>query len=738
MVQKLYYSFLIVFILSVFAISQPTVSAYSEQLPADPYSATNATSTADATITRVLVDKALRGIQGELLAPDHTTQLAAYLADYNFSVSTNLNKTIVYEETSIDTATQIDLSEFDILIVPFPQGDLASDYIADILDFVNDGGGLLLGGISNKTQLWYASPHYLNPLSESFGVEFNSLILPTGVDRYGVNSVLQTTDFIAHEIWNGVSSMVFEGCSLNITGTQANATSTFIAAKYGETWNTTAVASSGTGRVFFTGSYHKAFGSLNDEALTYPATDHWQFVLNVMNWLAQNPQQTAQREYPYKIYLHDGPALTSEELAEYNLYVGSMHTHVDQSNGGIDDGSVAPIDRIDQAESIDLDFIVATSHTYGLQQELDWATMEAGGFFMRERAIEKNYHVVVHVGSEVSGNWAHLVTFPYTAADEGKLPRVDTPEHYAEDITSMRERHDVFTGWAHPTIISYSSYPPQVVYEMMKSGDLPIDAIESQIFDITATLQLQFPFYAASDAHSYYALNRSLTYVFAKSRSTSDLIDALRNRRVVGLLHSTFYGDPSQLGANYLGDRVWVDELFSRIEESRTTLNTVQADVDARNTAGEDVTDALAKMNLAWRAFNQLSPSKAKGIADSIDFVAPTIDQPADISYEKGTTGNVLTWNPADAKPATYEIFRDATSIVSDSWNGSAISLNVDGLGVGSYNYTLVVFDVGLNSKADTVIVKVTEPSSDSSGFHFAMILLGLTFLLLRKRQKRR
>ncbi|MHA2232842.1 MAG: hypothetical protein ACXAB4_10155, partial [Candidatus Hodarchaeales archaeon] len=141
---------------------------------------------------------------------------------------------------------------------------------------------------------------------------------------------------------------------------------------------------------------------------------------------------------------------------------------------------------------------------------------------------------------------------------------------------------------------------------------------------------------------------------------------------------------------------------------------------------------------LAWRAFNQLSPSKAKSIADSIDFVAPTIDQPADISYEKGTTENILTWNPTDAKPASYTTYRDGTIIESESWNGSSISINVDGLDEGSYNYTLVVFDVGLNSKADTVIVTVTEKSSDSPGFHFAIILLGIAFAFLGKRRKRR
>ena len=95
-----------------------------------------------------------------------------------------------------------------------------------------------------------------------------------------------------------------------------------------------------------------------------------------------------------------------------------------------------------------------------------------------------------------------------------------------------------------------------------------------------------------------------------------------------------------------------------------------------------------------------------------LDGTAPTIDSPADIEYEVGETGNSITWTPTDLHPASYTIYRDSTVIESDDWDGGTITINVDGLSAGSYNYTLVVTDVGGNTATDTVIVTVTTPTT--------------------------
>ncbi|MHA2494192.1 MAG: hypothetical protein ACXAEI_01785 [Candidatus Hodarchaeales archaeon] len=615
--------FLIVLLVFTYA------SASTQAVELEPHSKLIPNSPIQSEVTRVLVDKSQITASGEFWIPDGFSIFASYLKDFNYTVETNVNKTIVYDAASLDPATQIDLKDYHILILAFPAEDLAAAYISDIMAFVNDGGGLLLGGVAPSKQMWHQSPLFLNPLSQNFGVEFN--YYPVG----GISRVLPqsrdgtvTGEFLSHPIWNGVSSINFEGCALNITGTQANTIAIHNAtAPIG---NTTAVAEHGAGRVLFTGSYHNPFGSLYDSSLLNPATDHYQFVLNAMNWLAERPHQTAAYQYPYKTYLRDGPDLTQDELNDYNLYVGSIHVHVSNDRGGHDDGRSSPDEQIDTAEAIDLDYIIQSSHTYGRDLVSDWTTIEAGGFYMKEKAKRENYHVVCHVGSEVSGSWAHIMVFPYTKDDEGKTPRIDTPEHFAEDVAALRAQHDLFVGWSHPELTYDASVPPPEILEKIESGELPIDTLELRYSTLSLFLQYKYPFYAPSDAHSSSALNYSLTYLFAESRSDADLIDALRDRRAVALnvwSHSFINDDPYQLTGRYAGDRVWVDEFFRRIEVARTTLTTVQAEIDAKAAEGDDVSEATAKLNLAWRAFNQLSPGKAQSLADKV-FAEASKDSP--------------------------------------------------------------------------------------------------------------
>ncbi|MBD3408218.1 MAG: hypothetical protein GF411_19000 [Candidatus Lokiarchaeota archaeon] len=93
------------------------------------------------------------------------------------------------------------------------------------------------------------------------------------------------------------------------------------------------------------------------------------------------------------------------------------------------------------------------------------------------------------------------------------------------------------------------------------------------------------------------------------------------------------------------------------------------------------------------------------------DTTIHTINQPPDNSYEYSTTGNELTWIPVDLNPASYTILRNNTSVESQSWNGSIITVSFDGLSAGVYNFTIIVYDAFYNSAVDTVIVTVTDPS---------------------------
>ncbi|MHA1907828.1 MAG: SBBP repeat-containing protein, partial [Candidatus Thorarchaeota archaeon] len=99
------------------------------------------------------------------------------------------------------------------------------------------------------------------------------------------------------------------------------------------------------------------------------------------------------------------------------------------------------------------------------------------------------------------------------------------------------------------------------------------------------------------------------------------------------------------------------------------------------------------------------------------DATVPTIDVPDDITYDEFSTGHWLTWTPGDDNPDTYTIYENGSVIDSGPWDGSAVAIQIDGLSYGSYNYTIVVEDIGNNTASDTVwifIVDGTWPATDS------------------------
>jgi len=79
--------------------------------------------------------------------------------------------------------------------------------------------------------------------------------------------------------------------------------------------------------------------------------------------------------------------------------------------------------------------------------------------------------------------------------------------------------------------------------------------------------------------------------------------------------------------------------------------------------------------------------------------------------YEVGTTGNTMIWDSSALNPETYELLIDDVSQGHEIWDGSSISADVDGLPVGVYNVTLVVYHVSGHwlSNQSTLSVVDTE-----------------------------
>ena len=82
--------------------------------------------------------------------------------------------------------------------------------------------------------------------------------------------------------------------------------------------------------------------------------------------------------------------------------------------------------------------------------------------------------------------------------------------------------------------------------------------------------------------------------------------------------------------------------------------------------------------------------------------------------YEAGTLGNTMVWNASALNPGSYEAFIDGVSQGLVAWNGDEIVVNVDGLSVGEYNVTLVVYHVSghwLANESTLTVVDTLPPT---------------------------
>ncbi|MBA7516736.1 hypothetical protein ES705_08784 [subsurface metagenome] len=127
------------------------------------------------------------------------------------------------------------------------------------------------------------------------------------------------------------------------------------------------------------------------------------------------------------------------------------------------------------------------------------------------------------------------------------------------------------------------------------------------------------------------------------------------------------------------------------------------------------------------------------------DTTAPNIDEPENIEYGEGTTGNNIAWTATDYNSGTYVIYWNDTEVDSGTWlSGTPIVFDLDALSLsaGIHNITIVVSDAYGNNVTDTVIVTVVLVITEfNSMYNFSIILvscLAVITIISRKMKFRR
>ncbi len=93
-----------------------------------------------------------------------------------------------------------------------------------------------------------------------------------------------------------------------------------------------------------------------------------------------------------------------------------------------------------------------------------------------------------------------------------------------------------------------------------------------------------------------------------------------------------------------------------------------------------------------------------------IDSNPPLVSEESDIFILEMSINNTLTWTVADLNPDVFFIYKNDSLALTSSWVGNeSLSIRIDGLHPGVWNYTIIVYDARGLSSADTVFVLVID-----------------------------
>ncbi len=123
-----------------------------------------------------------------------------------------------------------------------------------------------------------------------------------------------------------------------------------------------------------------------------------------------------------------------------------------------------------------------------------------------------------------------------------------------------------------------------------------------------------------------------------------------------------------------------------------------------------------------------------------LDTSFPLIDSPEDVTYIYGTTGHEITWSVSDSNPNQYQLFIDGVGQGINSWDGSDLTFNIDGLSKGTHNLTLSVGDIEgywALDQVDVTVIKENGIPGYEIGSLSAIFLISIIVSIFVAKRKR-
>ena len=124
-------------------------------------------------------------------------------------------------------------------------------------------------------------------------------------------------------------------------------------------------------------------------------------------------------------------------------------------------------------------------------------------------------------------------------------------------------------------------------------------------------------------------------------------------------------------------------------------------------------------------------------VGGDIDTIPPLMTPQLDRVYIVGQTGNTITWNCTDDHPYRFWLFERFQDLPLEEglWNGSSISMSIDGLELGDYGFKLYIQDKAGFIVGDYVKVSVIEDPIMNAFFSFvsanALFILVISIVAL-------